>query len=507
MFNYFILLTSFLISGVAISHAPLSREEEIFLKNLTPSNQARTLLEGQITFYNGLKSRKWNLVLNVVDSLPTGALSEIRPQFSPNEMLNIVVNITHEGINNPGIVFEEMIQLEQIFGKSAHLPDIKKSFSTPFQWAETFSNAQLGSPAAIRKLAQTGIETMNYLQSPEVISKIAELSGKDKELLIEFQRHRTQNAEKIFKAALENEKLYLKEAQAKWEEQRKKFPTLEAQSEKLNDLIAKNDRAGVRKLLEDYLPWPLMEPSERNAWEKWLHAIEHPQEGEKKLIFRGLDDDSVQLGAGGKPYQMSTVLTKNQGHFTRRLRSLNTMREKFGSYLLIFKSEHNKSKIKNIVTLSTMMRNHADDPIGSPFLSASQLSVARNFGSEKLAALLINENRLISNINSGFLGEREILIPLIIFPDEVIHYVDQSRTKTRINVENFKKEVEIKIKREILPEEEFSTRVSEEQFKIHGTRDLKDQIFGAGLEAPSVCSLSGPSDCQCLYTRLNSLLK
>ncbi len=74
---------------------------------------------------------------------------------------------------------------------------------------------------------------------------------------------------------------------AEWETQKAKFPNLEAQTEKLNHLIARNDRAGVAKLLEDYLPWPLMEPTEKKAWSTWIESIRNPDPSNKELIFRG----------------------------------------------------------------------------------------------------------------------------------------------------------------------------------------------------------------------------
>src|SRR5690606_6744662 len=115
------------------------------------------------------------------------------------------------------------------------------------------------------------------------------------------------------------------------------------------------------------------------------------------------------------------LLTKNQGNYTRRLRSLKTYRSKMAS------------KVAGEVpteppSLSMVMKAHSHEPFGSPFMSSADFSIANSFAdgfdstSDKagIAAFNINPKRLIYNLVSDY-GENERLIPMIVFPDEIVH--------------------------------------------------------------------------------------
>jgi hypothetical protein len=142
----------------------------------------------------------------------------------------------------------------------------------------------------------------------------------------------------------------------------------EDRQEKLDDLILKNDRAGLRKMLEAYLPWAVMEPVEANTWRIWLDAIETPDPTKMTVAFRGLkyDTDKIQRRqtSQGEIFGfMSTVLTKNQGSYNRRLRFLSTNRLKNGDIGVV-----QKNSVIPSVMVTDQITAHARNPQASSFI-------------------------------------------------------------------------------------------------------------------------------------------
>jgi hypothetical protein len=169
-----------------------------------------------------------------------------------------------------------------------------------------------------------------------------------------------------------------------------------------------------------------MEPSEVTAWKGWLDALEKPLRENQKLVFRGMYDDTIMKAADGTPFLMSTMLSRNQGNYTRRLRSFATMRDKFGSRQLRDSTTEYTLKGVDPPSLSVMMGNHAVEAKGSPFLSVADYDTATRFGPRKLGAFLVDERRLMPNPlpPSKYLWQEEKLVPLILFPDEVVYFHD-----------------------------------------------------------------------------------
>lgn len=201
---------------------------------------------------------------------------------------------------------------------------------------------------------------------------------------------------------------------------------LENQSKLLNELVKENNREGVAQLLEAYLPFDIMEPFEKKLWQEWIEAIRHPKVENQILLFRGLDpendkpqvaiDENKQIKGHGF---FSVLLNRNQGSYTRRLRSLSTMRYRF-------MNPENKEFAPTEISpkMTTLMTNHAANPSGSPMLSFTTNSqVAADFGLQAgVIAVKIDSRRVLPNVMSGFKNEFELLVPLIVFPDEVILY-------------------------------------------------------------------------------------
>ncbi len=192
-------------------------------------------------------------------------------------------------------------------------------------------------------------------------------------------------------------------------------------------LVAKNDRKGVAELLRTYLPWEQMPPFEKKYWETQLDIMVNPLPMDKRImIYRGIQDDminssivdGVELSKDKalkehKIFLMSTILTKNQGSYNRRLRSLTAMYEK------TITTHGESSTYTRAARISTMFAVHAGGPVGSPFMSFSpRYAVAHNFGEDRKTVFFLDPRALTYN-TSGLAGEVEFLLPLVTFPDEL----------------------------------------------------------------------------------------
>ncbi|WP_413558264.1 hypothetical protein [Bdellovibrio sp. HCB209] len=250
----------------------------------------------------------------------------------------------------------------------------------------------------------------------------------------------------------------IKEAQAETKTRERKMQkkrvaegvlnSLEAQEQKLNDLILRNDRKGVARMLEAYMPWEMMEPFEKATWKGWIEAIEFPDMKNSEVMVRGVDysTDKVQrlrMADGSERLGFfSTVLTKNQGSYTRRLRSLSTNRVKNG-----------ETSFHATTLLTTQLSRHAGDPRASSFVSfTSAPEVAIGFVGRAqeqgksgggILAVRVDKRRMLPNMMSSYQQEIERLVPLIIFPDEVIAY-RESAGITKMVMDSFVEEVRLK---------------------------------------------------------------
>ncbi|RYZ89670.1 MAG: hypothetical protein EOP06_09005 [Proteobacteria bacterium] len=313
----------------------------------------------------------------------------------------------------------------------------KNQFSTlaAANWLELKANALAGSPAAIARLSQLELANLESGAAKSAREKLkAFTSATDASL--DQQRERdtaelTEQTQVLVDRAIAFQKAREKEF-TKWKQETKALENYEQQDKRLNDLVLANDRAGVRKMIEAYLPWPLMEPVERNLWHEWLEAIEFPRADKKITVYRGLDfkTDKVQRGVdpSGQPRFgfFSPMLTKNQGSYTRRLRSLATSRLATGDW----KAKDTAARPFATVKISDQLRAHATEPKGSMFLSfTTNLDVARGFSGIDgggLLAVSVDARRMFPNSMSPLFYESEYLAPLIIFPDEVVAIVEHT---------------------------------------------------------------------------------
>ncbi|HAR42964.1 MAG TPA: hypothetical protein DCS07_10105 [Bdellovibrionales bacterium] len=366
-----------------------------------------------------------------VEAFPDGNLAKIIPEVSREKGLIVHLKVTERALKNLPAMIEKLVQLVQI-SNSANIPGFENSddflpsrrFSSPMEWAETVWNAQAGSKAAELKLTRFELDAARNAEQklpspPYFQNRIASITKRLK--LVHKEAEVESQARKM-----------------RWDRTRPDFRVLEKQELKLNALLLKNDRKGVRHLVEAYLPWPLMEPSEQTIWRNWLEAIETPDPKRLKLQFRGLGDDLLQKTKDGKVITLSPVLSRSKGNFTHRLRSLSTLRDQIGAKPSNEQAALTSSLPDEGATISRMMTNHAYDAQGSPFLSLSTYDIAQQFDSGKThmryGAFLIDERRLMPNFSSVS-AEFEVLTPLFVFPDEMLAYAEAPHRKPNASIE------------------------------------------------------------------------
>lgn len=370
-----------------------------------------------------------------VDSLPGGNLAEIIPILDdPSGQVVIELRITKTAAMNPATVLETMTRFQQVV-KSEH------GLAGPYQWIETLHNAEAGSLPSRERLARLEID--GTLMSRGYITNYPfdEAVKLDHPKILEYVNLRGTEADARYAPVKKASDADLRARAKAQEAMRPTFDALEKEKVKFDDLILRNDRQGVRRMLETYLPWKQMELTEARAWREWLDAMVSPDPSRMQIVFRGMDDYPTLKGDAGERGIVSSVLAKNQGNYTRRLRSLTTLRDRIGSgtYRPDYNDYSAKPKTGNASILKAM-HGHAGNPQGSPFISISDNSTATNFGSRERVALKVDERRLVPNLMAFGYSEKERLIPLVIFPDEIVtsieapvgSYIDETAWKTQV---------------------------------------------------------------------------
>lgn len=318
--------------------------------------------------------------------------------------------------------------------------DNQKYFVNHFAAFEMYYNAQEKNPAALHtlaKLREYTIDEQAFVAPPEDTTALTtELHKRSENWGKEKNRYET--------FVKQDAKIQKEKDSAR----RTIIDVLDKVSEdqQFKTLIANNDRKGVSKLLKQYLPWEQMAPFEKKFWENHLDIIENPLPLEQRvLVYRGIDDDIIYAAneAGqtldkeiaekeAKVFFMSSIITKNQGTWNRRLRSLTAMNEKFIGTDLNGDSEFTKS-----ARITTMFFNHSREPKGSPFLSLTpSFEIAKRFGDNKMSAYLVDPRAMSYNYASNYKIEVEYLLPLTVFPDEVIYLYDSKIHTSTANSES-----------------------------------------------------------------------
>lgn len=204
----------------------------------------------------------------------------------------------------------------------------------------------------------------------------------------------------------------------------------------LGEMILNNDRAGVAKYLEKILPWELMQKSEENSWKLWLEAIKHPDPHNSHVLFRGMSAREVGLKKetelGAQRAFFSPMLNRQLDQLEEKIRGIVEKREEFGDRERAMIRENDPEWV---VRISDMMKSHSEaDRTLSPFVSTTpDLWLAESFVSGgprfegqagKLLAIRVDKRRAVANFSTGYSKEFEVLVPLFVFPDEVLSYVE-----------------------------------------------------------------------------------
>lgn len=345
-------------------------------------------------------------------------------ELTPERPYKIVLDINQ---NTGKYVFKIYHHSSALKDKSATYSMLalahKVLLNTP-AFFELYFNAKAGDPFALA----------NFLSIKDDANQNFSEEAKGLFTTSEFDQRRADNQE--IKLRLNSEIKQLKAWQKKENEKRKATLSAldKAQDElQFRTLVAKGDRKGAAKLLQNYLPWEMMAPFERKYWETYLEVVANPVPLEERvLIYRGLDEDFINSGLShgvalsqkqaileDNAFVMSSLMVKNQGSWNRRLRSLETMNTKEIGTI------KGQEEFAQSTRLTTMFANHSGDPMGSPFISFSpNISIADEFGSKRISAYLIDPRLLRYNYASILKYESEFLVPLTTFPDDLIAIAD-----------------------------------------------------------------------------------
>jgi hypothetical protein len=358
-----------------------------------------------------------------VASLPNGAQVAFKPVLEGDKTY-VRIAMTADAFSDPVAV-----GLAGRYARSLN----GTIFASTHSWIEAVTNARMQSKTAMWSLAELKLSTLN--DPDEMFGYVdRELLGEQCDLdkfnkyLNESVSPSLKNEFKQIEVAAKNA---MKEQKAKYEARKVIFDELDKSSDQLKDLIAKNDRKGVAKLIETYLPWEHMEPVEVKYWKDWLETVRNPLPLEKRtFVLRGLDNGQAFFNDANKAFLMPPVIINNQGTYNRRLRSLTTMLDKNISLNPNHEYLDNPKSMKKISRssrLTNQLLNHSQDPMGSPHISFTKSSsVANQFsGNGKVAVFAIDPRLITPNLMSGFEHEIELIASMVVFPDENIGLISE----------------------------------------------------------------------------------
>ncbi|MEK2645541.1 hypothetical protein [Bdellovibrio sp. BCCA] len=403
-------------------------------------------------------------VAEKVSLVATETHTEIIPEYTEKGLI-FRIRYDETALQNPKLLVKDLALARMLTSTSNYWgtqssifegtmnEKLRAEVESPHAIAELITNVREGSPTA---KARWNTLQADLLENVSVKQNILQEMGLSSNVVQDIREELKAKSAALDEAAAQHARKQQK-ALDKWKSETGALDKMEAMQDKLDDLILKNDRKGVRQMLEAYLPWSVMEPVEANTWKIWLEAIEHPDASKSTVAFRGLkyDTDKIQRKqtANGEVYGfMSTVLTKNQGSYTRRLRSLSTNREKNGDIGFKVHGENIRS-----TKITDQMTAHARSPVASSFISFTyDPNIAYRFMGQNVTKQVKGENvsvpyggllvvkmdsrRMIPNVPSMYSNEIELLAPLLVFPDEVVKYKEGSFTN-EYSFANFVKEI------------------------------------------------------------------
>lgn len=375
----------------------------------------RPFLESLISEIRSKNSVKTNIGIVLKDNaeLPEGVNFKVRFEMDDEtNQLKLIIDKVSSASSDSASAGEVRAFLKELF-KNTYYNSVYDVF-------EASLNAELGDAISYENFLKIRMATVEGLKS----------SGNFSE---DFLSQRGQEFSEISESLEEMINAQKKAIRSEEKERKAVLSALDrvGDMEQLRGLVAAGKRAETADLIRQYLPWEKMAPMERIFWEENLKYMADPLPLEERmLVFRGIDGDmtypSVENGKflsreaaeqGGTSFLMSSILTKNQGTWNRRLRSLETMYGKVITSNKVSKS----NDFTQSARISTMMYQHSLDPAGSPFLSYTpRITTAQSFGKQKMVALLLDPRMTYANFASAYTSEIEYLGTLVTFPDEMV---------------------------------------------------------------------------------------
>lgn len=396
----------------------ISSPRSVNVKRAIASNETADSLEILLTFHHSnflttneslyektstaltrFQSKNFKIEFILDNTLP----EDVAFKLLPNIDGRLIINYSKTAFFDHQTAKELESFLESAFVREVH---------TTYAFFEMYFNAKASDAIALNVLSKLRFLAAKAAR-PEEVNYIKEWQSRQKQAL-----------------ALEQKQKAEKEVQAITRKELMKTLDTAPEAEQFRYLVSINDRIGAAKIIESYLPWEEMSPFEKQFWQTHLEIIRHPVAFEDRvIIYRGLTDDILQTAVvdgkklskeeairDQKTFVMSTLMTKNQGSWNRRLRSLTSMYKKFIGV------HKDSDEFTRACRISTLFRNHSAKPEGSPFLSFTpDYAVAKEFGAVKISAFLIDPRLLHSNYAApeSLAFEREFLLPLVTFPDDL----------------------------------------------------------------------------------------
>ena len=399
--------------------------------------RAASPLEPKETFLELIKrvnSRRNHLPFEVTLRSDGEETPTLEPAATPEGEFALKVRLSDSALSDPGAILEGMLKVAQVtdFGLSGaedeetgdrsikaivellglargSLTEVAAFDHSTFRWAEIVRDAEMGSPRAQLKLKEMEagvLKTMGELVERSPPSHWIEANGKER--IRAYLMRRQAAIERELSVSRAQVATLEAQVQEKWQDRQTKWGQTETTGKTLSELVAREDRAGVRKLLNDYLPWELMEPTEKATWTEWLDAIEKPDPSRMKIVFRGLARESVSGLRTRKPFLLTKSYSESKLPEVERLRSLADIRERVRG-----------NAGGGPMTVLDLLSSHAWESDSSVFLSTADLSTATSFTKDTVGIFRIDERRVMRNYSSAY-AEFEKLVPLVVFPSEVV---------------------------------------------------------------------------------------
>lgn len=449
--------------GLAMAQGPDCTNLLVPLQNIENASEkafdiaVRTATEiNRINHLSGSTIKNPKMTVLVEMNQDTGGLpTQITARYNKRGLV-LVLKIHPELLVRPEMVYKDLLLLEYLSRYRIEFLGAKQSDSSqlvnpqprPYWYvpgaenmAELMSNSISGEKRALYALLDA---ELNLLKNSRVnererarLQKLYDRPFEPQEIINQRVHQLEAQIDEIEKQKVEEKKL----RESQWRNLKKlRGPFDGIQFRKtLVELVMANNRAGVRHLFEEALPWPLMSPVEKRAWQVWLDAIEFPSEEHEFVGFRGnigsrmneVQDAGLLRQKPDGTYEfgmVSTLFSVQTTEFLHDKNPLELYRQK-----LVLENEFSRGVIEKMMgehahNNEIAIRDHVSKtkvPIGSAFMSFSlEPWVATQYSSDQgsFFAVKIDSRRLIPNLVNSYTREVEVLAPLIVFPEEVVFF-------------------------------------------------------------------------------------